>query len=46
MQAGDPIAEVHFNQEEQYRSAEPYIIAAIEVTDSATPRPLILERVE
>ena len=46
VQAGDPIAEVHFNQEEQYRSAEPYIIAAIEVTDSATPRPLILERVE
>lgn len=45
MQAGDPIAEVHFNQEEQYHSAEPYIIAAIEVTDSATPRPLILERV-
>lgn len=46
VQAGDLIAEVHFNQEGQYRSAEPYIIAAIEVSDSATPRPLILERVE
>lgn len=44
--AGEPILEVYFNQEEQYQMAEPYIMQSIELSDSAAPRPLILERVE